>query len=282
MVSRHSSLIIGTPSRLCAVHADCSASRGSGAVPAARRHTRARAAFQRRFRLTGQGQAYPENDIRLEERRRERARMAHELHDTLFQGFVGASMLLDQAVEQTPADSPSKPALSRALVLVRRAIDEGRKAMRGFSTASTAPASLEEAFSKLLEEVTPGQGVQVRIFVQGRTRQLNPAIQEQLFLIGREAVMNALRHSEAANIEVEVQYLRDFLRVLIRDNGCGIKPEAVRKAGDSHWGLRGMRDRAENIGARFNIWSSPGAGTEVHVAVPVDAAKLLTHECGTW
>jgi anti-sigma regulatory factor (Ser/Thr protein kinase) len=65
-------------------------------------------------------------------------------------------------------------------------------------------------------------GLRLRIFVQGKPRTLNPAIHEQLFLIGREAVINALRHSEATKIEVEVQYLRDLLRVLVRDNGCGI------------------------------------------------------------
>jgi signal transduction histidine kinase len=121
----------------------------------------------------------------------------HELHDTLMQGFLGASMLLDQAVEQTPADSPSKskPALRRALCLVRRSIDEGRAALRGLQTASPAPSSLEQAFSNLLSEVTTGRGVRLRIFVQGTPRTLNPTIQEQLLLIGREAVMNALRHS---------------------------------------------------------------------------------------
>jgi signal transduction histidine kinase len=214
-----------------------------------------------------------EDDLRLEERRRERARIVHELHDTLLQGFLGASMLLDQAVEQTPVDSPSKPALSRALCLVRRAIDEGRAAMRGIHTASPAPSSLEQAFSNLLSEVTTGRGPRLRSFVQGNPRTLSPAIQEELFMIGREAVMNALRHSEATTIEVEVQYLGDLLRVFVRDNGRGINSEVVQKKSDSHWGLRGMRERAENIGARFTIWSRAGVGTKVRVAVPLDAAK---------
>ena len=178
-------------------------------------------------------------------------------------------MLLDQAVVQTPADSPSKPALSRALRLVRQAIDAGRAALRGIYAASPAPSSLEEALSNLLNEVAPGRGVRLRIFVQGNPHALNPAIQEQLFLIGREAVMNALRHSEATTIEVEVQYLHDVLRVLVRDNGCGINPEAVQEQSDSHWGLSGMRERAEKMGARFGIWSRTGGGTEMRVAVPV-------------
>jgi signal transduction histidine kinase len=104
----------------------------------------------------------------------------------------------------------------------------------------------------------------------------------QLFLIGREAIMNAFRHSEATKIEVEVQYLRDLLRVFVRDNGCGINPDAVQKESDSHWGLRGMRERAKNIGARFDIASRPGAGTEVHIAVPVDVAKRTPHDRGPW
>jgi signal transduction histidine kinase len=213
-----------------------------------------------------------ERDIRLEERSRERARIVYELHDTLLQGFVGASMLLHQAVEQTPADSPSKPALSRALHLVYRAIDEGRAAMRGLRSASPAQSSLEQAFSNLLREATTERGPRLRIFIQGKPWALSPAIQDQLFLIGREAVTNALCHSEATEIEVEVQYRRDFLLLCVRDDGCGINPEAVQKNRDSHWGLRGMRDRAENIGARFEIRSRSAGGTEVGVVVPIDLA----------
>ena len=126
--------------------------------------------------------------------------------------------------------------------------------------------------SNLLAEVTPGLGLRLGIFVQGKSRALNAAIQEQLFLLGREAIMNALRHSEATNSEVEIQYLRNLLRLCVRDNGCGIDPELVQKARDSRWGLYRMRDRADIIGARFGIWSKPGAGTVVRVEVTVEVA----------
>jgi len=92
-------------------------------------------------------------------------------------------------------------------------------------------------------------------------------------MIGREAVMNALRHSEATKIEVEVQYLPDLLHVLVRDNGRGIDPEAVQKQSDSLSGLSGMRERTEDIHGRFRIWSRKSRGTEVSVAVPVDVSK---------
>jgi len=282
MSSRHSVLITGAPSGAGAVYADCFVRRGSDAAPTPFGRTQTKTAVRKPFRVTGQSEPLLEGDIRLEEHCRVRARIVHELRDTLLQGFLGASMLLHEAMAQTPADFPSKLVLSRALRLVRRAIDDGRAALRGLHTASPSPSSLEQAFSILLSEVTTGRGLRLRIFVQGKPRALNPAIQEQLFLIGREAVMNALRHSEASKIEVEVQYLPELLRVFVRDNGCGINPEAVQKESDSHLGLRGMRERAENIGARFGIWSKPGVGTEVRVAVGVDVVKRTTQDRGPW
>jgi signal transduction histidine kinase len=158
-------------------------------------------------------------------------------------------------------DSSSKPALSHTFYL-------GRTAVPGFHTALPTPASLEQAFSDLLHEATLPRGVRLGIFVDGKRQALRPAIQEQLFLIGREAVLNALRHSKATKIEVEVQYLRSSVRIFVRDNGCGINPDVVQAKSDSYWGLREMRDRADAIGAEFGIWSRPGAGTEVRIAVP--------------
>jgi signal transduction histidine kinase len=279
MSFRQSVVITGAPSGTGAVDADCFARGGFDAGTVGRDRRRPRA-FQRGIRLAAQRQAHLEDDVRLEERSRERGRIAQELHDTLLQGFLGASMLLDQAVEQTPADSPMKPTLARVLRLVRRAVGEGRAALRGIHTAPPAPSSLEEALSNLLNEVAPGGDRRLRIFVQGTPRELNPAIRQQLFLIGREAVMNALRHSEATTVEVEVQYLHDVLRVFVRDNGRGINPEAIQKESDSHWGLSGMRERAEDIGAQFGIWSMTGAGTEVRIAVPVDARERAIHDRG--
>src|SRR5215469_9231404 len=86
--------------------------------------------------------------------------------------------------------------------LVRRAMNDGAAALWGLHTASPSLSSLEHAFSILLSGVTAGRGRRLRIFVQGKPRKLNPAVREQLFLIGREAVMNALCHSEATKIEV--------------------------------------------------------------------------------
>jgi len=142
-----------------------------------------------------------------------------------------------------------------------------------FARCGADAGDLEQAFSDLLREVRPERGIRIRIFIEGKPQALRPDTQEQLFLIGREAVVNALHHSEATDIEVEVQYLRCSVRMSVRDNGCGINPDMVQKESHSCWGLREMRDRAASISAQFGIWSRPGAGTEVRVNVPLESAE---------
>ena len=217
------------------------------------------------------GYATREMSVRLEERCQERARIARELHDTLFQGFFSASMVLETAVEELPANSPSKSSLSRALQLMRRVIEEGRAALQGLRSPSIASASLEEALGHFRSEF-PISSAQFRVVVTGRHQTLNPTIQEQLYLIAREALANAFHHSHATRIVAEVEYLPATLRVVISDDGRGIDPQAVRLRQNSHWGLLGMQERARNIGANLRIWSRRGLGTEVEVSISSELA----------
>ena len=223
------------------------------------------------FGHAAQKQWKSEFDVRLEARRQERARIARELHDTLFQGFVGASMILHSAVDELPADSPTKNSLSRALSLIYRVIAEGRDALDGLRSHADAPTNLEKAFADVGNEFTPA-GARLRISVIGRPKALDPAVQEQVYLIGREALVNALRHSGANVIEVEIEYLPSKLRVVLRDNGSGMDPEMLESGRNSHWGLVGMHERAKKIGAELRVWSRKCAGTEVEIAVPNDLA----------
>jgi len=227
--------------------------------------------MQRRPRQSDHQQLSRELELRLEERRNERQRIARELHDSLFQGFLSASLLLQGAVEQTPADSPTKPSLSRALRLMYRVINEGRVALQDLRTSASVSPTLEEALHELWDELMPG-GVQFRILVEGQPKALAPKIQEQIYLIGWEAVLNALRHSGAAAIEAEVAYSPRRVRLIVRDNGCGIDPQVVRSGRELHWGFPGMRERAASVGAKLRIWSRLGGGTEVEVSVPIHTA----------
>ena len=212
-------------------------------------------------------QSSRELSVRREERRKERARVARELHDTLFQGFFGASLMLQSIVDQLPADSASGSSLHRALSLMRRVLDEGRDTLHKLHSQETSATGLEQALAAIGKQLASVE-TQFQISALGRPEPLDPAVQEQAFLIGREALVNAFRHSGAASVEVEFEYLPRCLRVIVRDDGAGIDPEVLRSGRHSGRGLLGMRERAKNIRAQLRIWSRRGAGTEIEVSVP--------------
>jgi signal transduction histidine kinase len=227
--------------------------------------------IHRRFLRPDKERNTSEHDLRAQEQRKERERIARGLHDTLFQGFLGASVLLSNAVDQMPADLPGKPSLNRVLSLMYRVIDEGRTVLQGLRSPGGASMGLEQALNNLLNEFALA-GTRFRVVVTGQPKTLEPAVQEEIYMIGREALVNALRHSKATSIEAEVEYLPRRLRVVVRDNGCGIAPQILKSGRDSHWGLLGMRERAREIGAQIQIWSRKGSGTEVEISIPVNVA----------
>ena len=212
---------------------------------------------------------------RFEERLVERTRIAQELHDTLLQGFVSASMQLYVASERLPADSPAKPAMTRVLDLMGRVIEEGRNTVRGLRSSSSAPHDLEQAFSGIHQELAIAEQTEYRVIVDGQARALNPITRDEVYRIGREALFNAFRHADAASVELELEYGRNSLRILVRDDGRGIDAQVLKLGSDGHWGITGMRERAERIGAAFKVRSRVDAGTEVELSVPADVAYAI-------
>jgi signal transduction histidine kinase len=211
-------------------------------------------------------------NLRFEERLAERTRIARELHDTLLQGFLSASMQLHVAMDQAPDDWPAKPRLGRAIQLIGQVIEEGRNTLRGLRSANNDSLDLELAFSRVRQEFAGQEQSGFRVIVEGQPRDLHPVLRDEVYRIGREALVNAFRHSRAKSIEVEVQYAANRLRILVRDNGCGIDPQVIRSGRDGHFGLISMRERAERIGARLTVRSHTANGTEVELSVPGQTA----------
>jgi ligand-binding sensor domain-containing protein len=211
-------------------------------------------------------------NVRFEERLTERMRIAQDLHDTLLQGFISASMQLHIAVEQLPENANARPKLGRILQLMGQVIEDGRKAVSGLRAADSAAENLELAFSRIQQELAIDEQVHFRIVVEGQPGALHPLIRDEVYRIGREALVNAFRHSAARHIEVEIEYAHHYLRLFIRDDGCGIDSRVLRSGRDGHWGLSGMRERAERIGARLHIRSRSANGTEVELYVPGNIA----------
>jgi signal transduction histidine kinase/ligand-binding sensor domain-containing protein len=207
-------------------------------------------------------------NVRFEERLAERTRIAQDLHDTLLQGLVSASMQLHVAAEHVPAESPARPTLNRVLQLMAQVIDEGRNAVSGLRSSTAGHDDLEQAFCRVPGELGIDGDVGFRVIVEGHPRALHPIIRDEVYRIGREALVNAFRHSEAEKIELELDYASNQIRLLVRDNGRGIDEGVLRSGREGHWGLSGMRERAERIGAQLKVWSRAAAGTEVELSVP--------------
>jgi ligand-binding sensor domain-containing protein/signal transduction histidine kinase len=207
-------------------------------------------------------------NVRFEERLGERTRIAQELHDTLLQGLLSASMQLHVANEQLAAESPAKPLVNRVLQLMGRVVDEGRNAVRGLRSSSHGSVTLEQAFSAIPQELAIEDPASLRVIVEGIPRKLQPSIRDEIYLVGREGLVNALRHSGAREIEIEIEYAADWLHVNVSDDGSGINPQTLREGRDGHWGLSGMRERAERIGAKLRLLSRASAGTRIELSIP--------------
>jgi len=147
-------------------------------------------------------------------------------------------------------------------------IDDGRNAVRGLQISKEGTQDLDQAFSRVPQELAVEGVADFRVIVEGSSRALHPVIRDEVYRIGREAVANAFRHSRAKTIELALEYGVHELRVSVRDNGCGIDPNVLSSGREGHWGLPGMRERAERIGGKLKVWSSRASGTLVDLRVP--------------
>ena len=229
--------------------------------------------FRRRLPWHHQGDVSWERHLLQEERQKKRIRVPRELHEALLRGFLRGSMQLCLADDWLPADLPAKPFLGRALDLMGKGLNEARATRRGLRSPVLADGSLEKALSDVQNDFGPSKRARFRIVIVGEGKPLEPAVQEQIFLIAREALLNALRHSEASLTEVEIEYQRRKLRVVVRDNGKGIDPGVLQPGQNPHRGLTGMRERAASTGAEIRVWSNQGEGTEVEISVPIHGGR---------
>jgi len=206
----------------------------------------------------------------------DRNRIAQELHDTLLQSFLGASMQLGAALSNLPSGSPVKPKLEQVLELMEQGIEEGRATIEGLRSSDSPPWDLALALSEVRQQLGVRSDIRFRVSVEGREQPLRPAIRQEIYRIGKEALVNAFCHSGATRVDCELEYTDRDLHMRIRDNGCGIGSQVLDAVREGHWGLRGMRERATSIGAVLKISTSAAAGTEVQLSIPGRVAFSLS------
>lgn len=220
--------------------------------------------------------------IRLgfEERMEERTRIAQELHDHLIQEMVGISMQLEVADELTPGNLKAKSTLQRALALSRSAIASGRLTLQSLRQRPVTGAALMESLRRTAEAYPEQKRSKIEYRMEGEERLLQPEVAEELSELGQEALRNALKHAGNGSIQVRLRYGSSVFELLVRDDGAGIADHVLRDGVPGHYGLAGMRERAERMKGEFSILSVPGQGTTVHILVPSPHAYQDHDESG--
>jgi PAS domain S-box-containing protein len=200
-------------------------------------------------------------------RMQERTRMAREFHDTLAHGLTAIAVQLE-AARQVIDTEPSEAAahVGNALQLARESLQEARRSVQALRPEVLENGDLAEALRQLIGWRSAGRPEKFSFRLVGRPRPVPGDTEPHLMRIAQEALTNVLKHARAANVQLELGYTENEVRLHIEDDGKGFDPEATPSQGV---GLTGMKERAEQIGARLLLKSSPDGGVKLTVTVPV-------------
>ena len=214
---------------------------------------------------------------RAEERAEERIRIARELHDTLLQGVQGLLLSFHAAASKVPTEHESKKALEKALASADRIILEGRDRVNRLRSEHLTNDELEPSIEAVADDLTGLSTIDFALERIGTRETLNPEIVDEIYYIVREALTNSFRHSRASRIVVALDYGKHQLSVTCRDDGRGFDSRELQESAvRGHWGLRGMAERAEKIGAEFDCQSAPGEGVQIRIVLPASRAYIRT------
>jgi signal transduction histidine kinase/ligand-binding sensor domain-containing protein len=200
----------------------------------------------------------------------ERARLAREIHDTLAQGFVGIVSQLDAVAMAMPeGNNRARQFLDLARKMARHSLTEARRAVSDLRASVLEGRDLAAALNSGAQMWTAGSGVQVEVDVSGVSKALPSDMEQHLLRIAQEAVTNVLKHAGASKVWVKLHMEARKLYLRVADNGHGFEQQDAFSSRVGHFGLLGMRERAERLGGELHLASHPGEGTEVEVTVPL-------------
>jgi signal transduction histidine kinase/ligand-binding sensor domain-containing protein len=200
----------------------------------------------------------------------ERSRIARELHDTLIQGFSGITMQLHAFANRLGA-SEDRHALGEIINDAGVCLQETRRSVAGLRGATGSSAGLSAAVAGAARQLVQEHDIKLKLNLDDRRQELPAEVKYNLLCIAQEAITNSIKHAGARTIEVALACSADDLRLSVRDDGQGMG-DGNGRAG--HYGIIGMKERASQIGAEFEVASAPGRGTKISVRVPVARGPL--------
>jgi signal transduction histidine kinase len=198
----------------------------------------------------------------------ERDRLAREFHDTLEQELAAINIQLG-AVEAQFRQSPpiAFQQLELARNMARHSLSEARRSVWDLRSHLLENSNLATALAEMAAPLSANTGTQIAVQSFGTHEKLPALTEHNLLRITQEALVNAFKHSRAKKIVVSLNYDLQQVQLRIRDDGVGFDISTAGSANGGHFGLLDMRERAEKVGARFSISTSPGNGTEILVTI---------------
>lgn len=208
------------------------------------------------------------------EQQAERVRIARDLHDTVLQSMQGMRFLIEAGLTQAEIDTPNATELfEKALQASEHAIEEGRQVLSLLRSTAPKTSELLTALRGLAAELIVNDIPEVNFNLRGKPRQLTHDAWNEGYGICREAISNAVRHAGATTIEITLSF-GDDLCIAIHDNGKGINPDTAEHGCEGHFGILGMRERAENLNAAIDIGTVQPQGTFVELIISSNRAYV--------
>jgi signal transduction histidine kinase len=202
----------------------------------------------------------------------ERQRLAHEIHDTLAQGFISIIMHLEAAEQALPAGLPkTEQHLSRARLTARESLEQARRVVNDLRPEVLESAPFEEAVQRVVTDWSAQSGVMAVFTGTGDVHPLHPEVEVTLLRAAQEALANVRKHAQAKNVQVTLSYLGDVVILDVQDDGVGLM-EGITEGKTNvsgKFGLVAMRERVEQLGGELLIESELDEGTTVAVSIPV-------------
>ncbi|HEX6546281.1 MAG TPA: triple tyrosine motif-containing protein, partial [Bryobacteraceae bacterium] len=195
----------------------------------------------------------------------ERSRIARELHDTLLQGLSGVTMQLQALWTRLPPSSHEREVLGDIIKDAGTCLSDARHSLWGLRTPRESQVGLAENLARHARQAVSGTSIRLAMETPPLPFRPSPDTEYQLLRIAKEAIANSIRHAEPKTIEVRLECRKpNVIELAVRDDGKGFDVnEPHSQLG--HYGLVGMEERAEELGAKLTVTSAPGAGTEVRV-----------------
>jgi signal transduction histidine kinase len=154
--------------------------------------------------------------------------------------------------------------------MVTHSLTEARRSVWDLRAQALENADLATALADAARNLTSGTSTQSEFHIKGTPRQLPATVENNLWRIGQEAMTNAMKHAHPRHLRVELAFAPKEVTLSIADDGRGFDTTNNRLSGDGHFGLIGMRERAERLKGKLDIESGEGTGTRISVTAPVD------------